>query len=49
MDSNTLTDFEIKDITNKLAKLSPHGFIPYDLFVEFTRLKVHTPKVCQSL
>jgi hypothetical protein len=40
MSPSSLTDLEIKDIANKLAKLSPHGFIPYDLFVEFTRLKV---------
>lgn len=40
MTSNSLSDLEIKNIAGKLAKLSPHGFIPYDLFVEFTRLKV---------
>jgi len=38
--ADTLTDLEIKDIASKLKKLSPQGFIPYDLFVEFNRLKV---------
>ena len=40
MNSNPLSNIEIKDIADKLAKLSPHGSIPYDLFVEFSRLKV---------
>ncbi|MFA5025543.1 MAG: hypothetical protein WC503_03500 [Candidatus Shapirobacteria bacterium] len=40
MNKNTLTETEIKKIATKLKKLSPHGLIPFDLFVEFTRLKV---------
>lgn len=38
MDSN-LTDAEIKEIAEKLKKLEP-GFIPFDLFYQFNRLKV---------
>jgi hypothetical protein len=37
---NTLSDAEIKEIATKLKELSPKGYIPYDLFVEFARLKV---------
>lgn len=40
MNNDTLTDTEIKEIATKLKKLSPSGYIPYDLFVEFSRLKV---------
>jgi hypothetical protein len=38
--SDTLSNFEIKEIAAKLKRLSPKGYIPYDLFVEFARLKV---------
>lgn len=34
-----LTDVEIKEIAEKLKKLEP-GFIPFDLFYQFNRLKV---------
>lgn len=34
-----LTDIEIKDIAEKLKKLEP-GFLPFDLFYQFNRLKV---------
>ncbi len=34
-----LTDIEIKDIAEKLKKLKP-GFLPFDLFYQFNRLKV---------
>jgi len=34
-----LTDTEIKDIAEKLKKLEP-GFLPFDLFYQFNRLKV---------
>lgn len=34
-----LTDTEIKDIAQKLKKLKP-GFLPFDLFYQFNRLKV---------
>ena len=34
-----LTDIEIKDIAEKLKKLKP-GFLPFELFTQFNRLKV---------
>jgi len=34
-----LTDIEIKEIAEKLKKLEP-GFLPFDLFYQFNRLKV---------
>lgn len=34
-----LSDNEIKNIANKLKKLEP-GFLPFDLFYQFNRLKV---------
>lgn len=37
--NNQLTDTEIKDIAEKLKKLKP-GFLPFDLFYQFNRLKV---------
>ncbi len=40
MTINTLSDTEIKDIAAKLKRLPASGLIPYDLFVELTRLKV---------
>lgn len=40
MSNDTLTDIEIKEIAAKLKKLPSSGYIPFDLFVEFTRLKV---------
>jgi len=38
--ANPLTDQEINNVAKKLSQLSPTGFIPYPLFVEFNRLKV---------
>jgi hypothetical protein len=35
-----LTDTEIQQIANNLKLLSPEGYIPFPLFVEFNRLKV---------
>lgn len=35
----SLTNSEIKDIAEKLKKLQP-GFLPFDLFYQFNRLKV---------
>lgn len=38
--TDSLSESEIKEIAAKLKKQSSHGLIPFDLFVEFTRLKV---------
>ena len=37
--TNQLTDIEIKDIAEKLKKLKP-GFLPLEIFNQFSRLKV---------
>jgi len=39
MNSLHLADIEIKEIAEKLKKLKP-GFLPFDLFYQFNRLKV---------